>query len=116
MRDLAKFGYLYLNNGSWQGQQLISADWIGDTVVRRVDISSWATYSEAYGFQWWLDDLNYKGQPVETWVTSGYGGQYMFVIPSLDLVVAFTGRNYTNGQGVANLYSMVQGHILDAID
>jgi CubicO group peptidase (beta-lactamase class C family) len=115
-RDLAKFGQLYLDNGSWNGQQLISADWIADTVVRRVDISSWATYSEAYGFQWWLDDLFYKGQPLETWVTSGYGGQYLFVIPSLELVVAFTGHNYTNGPGVENLYRMMSSHILPAID
>ena len=115
-RDLAKFGQLYLQNGSWQGQQLIGADWIADTVVRRVDISSWATYSEAYGFQWWLDDLDYKGQAVETWVTSGYGGQYLFVVPSLDLVVAFTGQNYGPGSGISNLYTMMQAHILDAID
>ena len=115
-RDLVKFGQLYLDNGSWQGQQLISADWIGDTVVRRVDISSWATYSEAYGFQWWLDDLNYKGQSVETWVTSGYGGQYLFIVPSLNLVVGFTGHNYGAGSGISNLYSMMQVHILDAID
>ncbi len=115
-RDLAKFGQLYLNNGSWQGQQLISANWIADTVVRRVDISSWATYSEAYGFQWWLDDLDYKGQVVEAWVTSGYGGQYLFVVPSLDLVVAFTGRNYGSGSSIDILYRMMQLHILDAID
>lgn len=114
-RDLAKFGQLYLDNGSWQGQQLISADWIANTVVRRVDISSWATYSEAYGFQWWLDDLSYDFQPVETWVTSGYGGQYLFVIPSLDLVVAFTGHNYEPGPGIGNLYRMMQEFILPAI-
>ncbi len=115
-RDLVKFGQLYLNNGDWQGQQLISADWIADTVVRRVDISSWATYSEAYGFQWWLDDLNFQGQLVETWITAGYGGQYMFVIPSVDLVVAFTGHNYTTGVGSQNLYTMVQTYILGAIN
>ena len=115
-RDLAKFGQLYLDNGSWQGQQLISANWIADSVVRRVDISSWATYSEAYGFQWWLDDLTYKGQLVDTWVTSGYGGQYLFAIPSLDLVVAFTGHNYESGPGIGNLYTMMQTHILNAID
>ena len=115
-RDLAKFGQLYLDNGSWQGQQLISAGWIADTVVRRVDISSWATYSEAYGFQWWLGDLNYRGQLVESWVTSGYGGQYMFVVPSLDLVVAFTGRNYDTIRGIDNLYTMMRVHILEAID
>lgn len=115
-RDLLKFGQLYLNNGNWQGQQLISADWIADTVVRRVDISSWATYSEAYGFQWWLDDLNFQGQLVETWITAGYGGQFLFVIPSVDLVVAFTGHNYTTGVGSGNLYTMVQTYILSAIN
>lgn len=114
-RDLAKFGQLYLSNGAWQGQQLISADWIADTVVRRVDISSWATLSVAYGYQWWLDDLSYNLQPVETWVTSGYGGQYLFVIPSLDLVVAFTGHNYEPGPGISNLYRMMQEFILPAI-
>lgn len=115
-RDLAKFGQLYLDNGSWQGQQLISADWIADSVIRRVDISSWATYSEGYGFQWWLDDLSYKGQLVDAWVTSGYGGQYLFVVPSLDLVVAFTGQNYEPGPGIENLYTMMRFHILGAID
>jgi CubicO group peptidase (beta-lactamase class C family) len=114
-RDLAKFGQLYLDNGNWQGQQLISADWIADTVVRRVDISAWATFSEAYGFQWWLDDLSYNFQPVETWKTSGYGGQYLFVIPSLDLVVAFTGHNYEPGPGIGNLYRMMEEFILAAI-
>ena len=114
-RDLAKFGQLYLDNGAWQGQQLVSAEWIADTVVRRVDISSWATFSVAYGYQWWLDDLSYQGQPVETWVTSGYGGQYLFVIPSLELVVAFTGHNYEPGPGISNLYRMMQEFILPSI-
>ena len=114
-RSRAKFGQLYLENGAWQGERLISADWIADTVVRRVDISSWATFSEAYGFQWWLDDLTYKFQPVEPWVTSGYGGQYLFVIPSLDLVVAFTGQNYEPGPGIGNLYRMMEDFILAAI-
>ena len=95
---------------------MISPEWIADSVVRRVDISSWATYSEAYGFQWWLDDLDYRGQPVETWVTSGYGGQYIFVVPELELVVAFTGHNYEAGPGIANLYAMMRSFVLDAID
>ena len=115
-RDLAKFGQLYLDNGAWQGQQLISADWIADTVVPRVDLSSWATYSNAYGYQWWLAQLPYGFQPVETWVTSGYGGQYLFVVPSLDLVVAFTGHNYEPGPGIANLYTMMIEFIMAAID
>jgi len=115
-RAMAKFGQLYIDDGVWQGQQLISPEWIADSVARRVDLSSWATYSAAYGFQWWLDDLNHKGEPVETWVTAGYGGQYIFCVPSLDLVVAFTGHNYENGSGVANLYTMMEAYVLASID
>ncbi len=54
--------------------------------------------------------------PVETWVTSGYGGQYLFVVPSLDLVVAFTGHNYESGPGIGNLYTMMRLYILASID
>ncbi len=117
VRDMVKFGQLYIDDGVWQGEQLISPEWIADSVTRRVDISSWATYSEAYGFQWWLDDLFHSGSgPVETWVTSGYGGQYIFCVPSLDLVVAFTGHNYENGPGIANLYTLMDQYILASID
>ncbi len=115
-RDLAKFGQLYLDGGAWQGQQLISADWIADTMVRRVDVSEFVSFSHGYGYQWWLDNLQSRTQFLETWVTSGYGGQYVFVIPGLELVVAFTGHNYENGEGVANLYTILRWQIIDALN
>lgn len=115
-RDLAKFGQLYLDGGVWQGQQLISAEWVADSIVRHVDLSDVLSFSEGYGYQWWLDELPYKGQLMETWVTSGYGGQYIFVIPGLELVVAFTGHNYDNADGIANLYTMLRFHIMAGID
>ena len=115
-RDLAKFGQLYLDGGAWQGQQLISADWIADSVVRRVDFSNVPSFSEGYGYQWWLDELPYGSQLLETWVTSGFGGQYIFVVPGLELVVAFTGHNYENADGISNLYTMMRSHIMAAIN
>jgi CubicO group peptidase (beta-lactamase class C family) len=116
IRDLLKFGQLYIDDGVWQGQLLISPSWISDSVSRRVDISSWSTNFEAYGFQWWLGDFEHNGELVEAWVTAGYGGQYSFSFPELDLVVAFTGHNYENGAGVANLYVMVRNYILPSIN
>lgn len=115
-RDMAKFGQLFIDDGAWQGQQLISPEWIADSVARRVNLSSWATYSEAYGFQWWLDDFRHQGQTVAAYVTSGYGGQYIFALPDLDLVVAFTGHNYNNAAGITNLYEMMTSYILDSIN
>ncbi len=116
IRDQLKFGQLFVNDGVWDGQQLISAAWIADSVTPRVDISSWATYSEAYGFQWWLDTFNFRQQGAEAWVTAGYGGQYTFCFPDLNLVVAFTGRNYTNPDGVTRLYEMVQDFVIASVN
>jgi CubicO group peptidase (beta-lactamase class C family) len=115
-RDLAKFGQLYLDGGVWQGQQLISAAWVADSVVPHVDVSSIMSRSDGYGYQWWLDGIQYRNQLLETWITAGYGGQYTFIIPGLELVVAFTGRNYENGAGVSNLYNILQWQIMDAIN
>lgn len=115
-RDLVKFGQLYLDGGSWQGQQLISQQYVADSVSPHVDISSWATFSEAYGYQWWLDALSHNGVERETWVTSGYGGQYIFVVPDLELVVGFTGHNYETGANIRNLYTMMSQHIMGAIN
>jgi len=115
-RDLAKFGQLYLDGGVWQGQRLISSEWIADSVVRRVDLSEFLAFSEGYGYQWWLDELPYRTQLLETWVTSGFGGQYIFVVPGLELVVAFSGHNYDNADGVRNLYTMMRSHIMAAIN
>lgn len=115
-RDMVKFGQLFIDDGVWQGQQLISPAWIADSVERHVDISSWAAYSVAYGFQWWLDDFRHQGQTLPVYVTSGYGGQYIFAVPDMDLVVAFTGHNYGNGVGAADLYTMMEAYILQSID
>ncbi len=115
-RDMTKFGQLFIDDGVWQGQQLISPAWIADSVARRVDISTWSTYSEAYGFQWWLDDFTHQGRTVAVYVTAGYGGQYIFCVPDLDLVVAFTGHNYEYGPGTRDLYRMMEEFILPSIN
>ncbi len=115
-RELAKFGQLYLDGGVWQGQQLISAAWVAESVVQRVDVSNIVSRSDGYGYQWWLDSVQYENQLLETWITAGYGGQYTFIVPGLELVVTFTGHNYENGEGVANLYTILRWQIMDAIN
>ncbi len=115
-RDMLKFGQLYIDDGNWQGRQIISPEWVAASVARHVDVSSWATYSVAYGYQWWLDDLAYRSGPTPAYITSGYGGQYIFAVPAADLVVAFTGHNYEHGERIADLYTLVETYILPSID
>jgi CubicO group peptidase (beta-lactamase class C family) len=114
-RDLVKFGQLYLDGGTWQGRRLISEAYVRASVMPRVDVSGMVYRNQGYGYQWWLGQFMYQGTAVDYWETSGYGGQLMFIVPSLDLVVALTGHNYENDAGVAHEYFVVEHYILGAI-
>lgn len=77
--ELAKIGYLYLNQGRWEEQQVISQDWV---------YASTRNYSPAdgppYGYQWWLEpDIN-------AFSARGLHGQSIVVLPEQDMVVVFT--------------------------
>ena len=98
-RDMARIGYLMLRNGKWEDKQVISPEWIKKTtsVVSTYDeVKSKERFS--YGYMWWLFDEsapkfqpNYKG----AYTAWGAMGQYITVIPELDMVVAFkTDRLY----------------------
>jgi CubicO group peptidase (beta-lactamase class C family) len=79
-RDMAKFGYLYLNNGLWDGKQIVPAEWTADSTTKHIDADP---LSDGYGYQWWVDKNGY-------YMALGYGGQYIIVKPDLNLVVVFT--------------------------
>jgi CubicO group peptidase (beta-lactamase class C family) len=77
--DMAKIGYLYLNEGLWDGQQIVPAPWVKASTRRHTP----ATLSDGYGYQWWVDAAGY-------YMALGYAGQYIVVVPEKDLVVVFT--------------------------
>ena len=88
-RDFAKFGYLYVNDGKWGKNQIISPEWIKSTMSPDTSIEG---VKRRYGYQWWL--VPYTGGS-NKWVYSGsgYGGQYLLVVPEYDLTIVFNGWN-----------------------
>ena len=81
-RDMAKLGQLYLDDGVWNGERLISADYIAQSTQNYVP----DTTEPVYGYLWWLG--NTLGYPAYT--ALGYGGQNIFIVPDLDLTVVIT--------------------------
>ncbi len=79
-RDMAKFGFLYLNKGRWENRQILSEAWV-ETSTRDHEKNIYGRYS--YGYQWYLTFVD--GEPA--FLASGFGGQIIGVVPSLDLVV-----------------------------
>ena len=85
-RDWAKFGQLYLNRGNWNGEQLFDASWA--TFVA----TPTPTSDGQYGAHFWLNSGKiYPDVPADMYRCSGYQGQMVFIIPSLDLVVVRMG-------------------------
>ena len=97
-RDRAKFGWLYLNDGEYDGNQVISPDWVEDSLQRhseKIDISGWIPgvtsrygyYRDlGYGYQWWSasaggHQFNYA---------SGHGGNQIILLDELDMVIVAT--------------------------
>jgi CubicO group peptidase (beta-lactamase class C family) len=84
-RDAARFGYLFLNNGVWEGRQVVSPGWVEESTRQQSEGHSWFG---RYGLHWWLRTLG-DARARTTFFAMGYGGQYIFVVPALDLVAVF---------------------------
>ncbi len=90
-RDLARFGLLYLNGGVWDGEQIISPQWIEFV---RTPAPATAKTGNFYGGQWWLVPDERKDVPHDAYSTAGNRGQYVIVIPSQDMVIVRRGLDY----------------------
>lgn len=105
--DMAKLGELYLNNGNWNGEQIISEQWINDSTTLQFDRSSG---SADYGYQWWVRTFGENAYPA--YFAQGHYGQYIFVVPDLDLVVAIT----SHYEGSTSVYWQIMNNIVNACD
>lgn len=84
-REMAAFGQLYLQGGCWNGEQIIPAAFVAESTTRQVD----GVYPEhvRYGYLWWVT-TDSSDHPA--FFASGLGGQYIYVVPALELVTVIT--------------------------
>ena len=100
-RDMAKFGYLYLNNGTWDDQQILPATWVTTSTSA---LSAPGT-DTGYGYQWW------STPSFGSYSARGYLGQFIFVFPEYDLVIVFT----SNDQNNVIEYGRLLGYIIESM-
>ena len=90
--DLARFGYLFLRGGIWDGKRILAEGWVAESTARKTeDVAPGdPEQNRGYGYQWWRLE-----EPGDTPVIAGlgYGGQYLVIIPERDLVAVMTGWN-----------------------
>lgn len=91
LQDLHTLGLLVRAGGKWEGEQLVSPKWLKAATSEQTRIYE---RRERYGYLWWLDGGSVKGKDVSLLYAHGNGGNFIFIVPELDLVAAFTGKNY----------------------
>jgi CubicO group peptidase (beta-lactamase class C family) len=105
-RDMAKFGYLYLRNGLWEGKQIVPASWVNASLEEHVDPKMKGEKRSGYGYLWWL-------QTSGATAAQGLGGQYILLLPAQDLEVVFTAG--LSPQEFQMPYDLFESYILAAI-
>lgn len=87
-RDMAKFGYLFLNGGEWNGQQIVPRQWVMESLAARKNLSSTLgpLTQIRYSYLWWGGDI--KGHHAS--LAWGYGGQFIMLIPDFNLIIVTT--------------------------
>jgi CubicO group peptidase (beta-lactamase class C family) len=100
-RDMAKLGYLYLRKGQWDGQQIISPEWVETSTQTHADVDVNAHFG--YGYHW------FTVPEMEGYAALGSGGQIILVIPKSDLVIVTTAKTEES------LFELIDKYILPAV-
>jgi CubicO group peptidase (beta-lactamase class C family) len=95
-RDQLKLGQLYLAGGVWSGKQIVSKEWVKDSTSfhSRFAPAHSLGQEHEYGYGWHLHNLESGEKNYRVFAAEGNGGQFVIVIPDLDLVVGITGGSY----------------------
>ncbi|MDQ2683054.1 MAG: serine hydrolase, partial [Chloroflexota bacterium] len=109
VRDTARFGLLALRRGEWAGQQIVSADWIDAATSWQA--SGDTTGYAAYGYHWWvIADGIYPA-----YFGLGYGSNYLYVVPALDLVVVVLKGFETPPPSISIVRPLIEGYFVPAV-
>jgi CubicO group peptidase (beta-lactamase class C family) len=112
-RDMARLGQLVLQNGNWNGTQIIPEEWIRQSTQKHVSLDFNQTWGNNYGYLWWLSDVTIAGTQIHSIAASGAGGQVITIFPELNMVIVITGGNYTNDEGLP--FQIMERFILPAV-
>jgi CubicO group peptidase (beta-lactamase class C family) len=100
-RDMAKLGYLYLHSGEWNGQQVVSEEWVQTATSKHTSTGG----TLGYGYQWWT----YPSW--NAYAALGRGGQTIFVVPEAELIVVTTAASVDHD----DIFRLIEEYIFPAI-
>jgi CubicO group peptidase (beta-lactamase class C family) len=112
-RNWITIGQLMLSDGRHQGQQLIPAKWVAESFKPRAMIDEARKMS--YGYLWWINQFDVNGQTLTAYAAAGNGGNYLFILPSLDASVVITSTAYNTPYMHQQSRAILTDHVLPAL-
>ena len=117
IHDMVAIGFLYINNGQYNGVQIVSAGWIEEAMRFRLSTNGIIPFLSDYGYYWWIGQAH--GQ--DFICANGYGGQFIFIVKDLNFVVAArtSWRRATReaaGENWWNVLNIIINRILPAVN
>lgn len=115
-RDMLKIGQLYLDGGRWQGRQVLSASWVTESFGRYGRLEPPDRNGNEYGYLWWHENYVVGDRTIASVEARGNGGQYIFVVPELQVVAVVTSGNYRGGLEMTRQpQRILQDYLLPAV-
>jgi len=111
-RDLAKIGQLILQRGSWNGTQVVSSAWIDAATAPHI----MGDFLFFYGYQFWLGRSLVNGHEVKWTAAVGLGGQRLYIIPELDMVVALNSGMYASDRQGRVALQVLDRYVMHAVE
>jgi len=109
--DNAKFGQLYKNQGTWNGKQILSKEWITKSLSHQMIISE----NEYYGYLFFNKTYNVNGLGYEVYYSDGNGGNRIFIFKDQPIVIVITATAYNTPYGEKQVDTIMQDYLIPAI-
>lgn len=109
--DYAKYGQLYKNQGIWNGKQILSQEWITNSLSHQMTISE----DEYYGYLFWNKTYNVNGVNYEVYYSSGNGGNRIFIFKDFPIVVVITSTAYNTPYGHKQVDRIMQNYLIETV-
>ncbi|MNE77783.1 hypothetical protein D3C80_1741290 [compost metagenome] len=109
--DYAKYGQLYKNQGIWNGKQILSQEWITNSLSHQMTISE----DEYYGYLFWNKTYNLNGVNFEVYYSSGNGGNRIFIFKDFPIVVVITSTAYNTPYGHKQVDKIMQNYLIETV-
>lgn len=112
-QDMARFGYLYLNNGRWDGKQVIPAEWIEESSKKQITVENGVDY----GYLFWMRKTtnNATGKDIFTYQADGAGGQKIIIFPEQDMVAVVTAGEHLSSKDGSDTQGIVTDFVAQAV-